>query len=237
MRRHKSVYLEYSSYEITISEDAFQEIVKLVQANAVCRRCNELYSAENPNVAGNLCLSCFLQTDRHGLAFVKKAPPELAPVYHSSYAPYIGETYLFLDPRGYVHLTRSGPGEKEEASEHPESTLSYWGFPIPREASKNGQTIALKGYWMIYGDVRTDEVIMLRSQDILFLAKRKGQAIQFNKRKALHRQMLAEAQAELEATRTSDGIYLIDGEEHYSIHESDLYRVIARRVNAACTLE
>ena len=57
----KRVKLEYGS-EITISDEAFEQIAAIVKANRVCEGCGKPYAPDRPNVALNLCLQCFLRT-------------------------------------------------------------------------------------------------------------------------------------------------------------------------------
>lgn len=136
-----------------------------------------------------------------------------------------------------MYTTKGGPGEKEDVTQNENATLKYWHFPRPVQAAmSNGQTVdASHWHWTIHGTPRTDDVVMIqhgsswRKDEILFIVKRHGQAIQISRRKPMHRALLAEARAELEGMRRGN-MYLIDGEEQYSIYESDVYRLVARKV-------
>ena len=235
----EDVYLNWTSYKVTVSRQGYEQIVTLAQAMSVCHRCQRYYGENNMNVAGNLCLECFLQNDRHVLTFVGEAAPDLINRYHSTNAPYERPAYLFLDKKGYVYWTEAGPGEREEAYEDITATINYWEFPLPLEAKKNGDVVSLRGCSRsIYGNVRTDDIIMLRfwdyhpDIDVLFLAMRHGQSIQINKRRELHRRLFAEARQQLEATRTPGGKYLINGEYQERVYDSDVYCHVARLVEA-----
>jgi hypothetical protein len=237
-----SVYLNSKSDEVTVSEEGYRKIIELVKASTVCRWCKKSYTQQNPNVAGNLCLSCFSQEDRNGLTFQSELDPAIMPDrYISPYAPYPRPMYLFLDQAGHVHTTQAGPGATERAEENMRATARYWHFQVPEQAERNGETIRIKGFsFTIYGDVRTSSVVLFcyteyrPDIEILFLARRDGPAVQINRRRGIHRQVFEEARAELEGTRTPDGKYLVKGtgpdDYRWKIWDSDVYTLVARRV-------
>ncbi len=241
-----SVYLGWTSYKVEVSQEGYKQIIEVVRATAVCEDCKRPYGAERPNVAGLLCLYCFSQQDRKGLTFQGPLDPALSEPeeYYPMFQPYERGKYLFLDEEGHVYITEAGPGANREAKEDIALTLKYWRFPRPTQAERNGQTVNVSQYgWSIYGDVKIDDVLMLQhgskwhGNETLFVAKRDGKAIQINRRKPMHRALLAEARAEIEATKTPGGTYLINGEYHSYFNDGDVYRLVARRVGAALAAE
>jgi len=206
-----------------VSQEGYQQILEIARATAVCSECKEHYSADTLNVAGLLCLRCFLHQNPR-LTFQGLLDPSLNyQRYVSPYDPYEVPVYLFLNPLGHAYVTKAGPGESDQASEKKSITLKYWHFPRPVEAEGKGQLKDVSEYsWSIYGDVMHDDIIILRhgssfhGDELLFVAKRKGLAIQINRRKPMHRQILKDARTELEATATPGRMYLID-EEYKSI--------------------
>ncbi len=84
----KRVKLEYGS-EITITDEAFEQITAMVKANRVREGCDQPYTPERPNVALNLCLKCFLRKNAHqGFTYLR-----LYEVKQQS-----SEIHWFLDP-------------------------------------------------------------------------------------------------------------------------------------------
>jgi hypothetical protein len=224
----KTLYLDSSHRNVTISPEGYQKILELLKEIKACKECVNYYSPENPNVAGNMCLQCF-SAKHASLTFVGLLDPT------ASTEPAANPKYLFLSKKdGHAYTSTAGPGVTDSASEDKELTLRYWQFPQPTEGVWNGETVKLGEYvWFIYGDVRTDDIIMIQKKEkFFFFVKRGGPAIQLSKRKEMHRSMLAEARAQLEATRRADGNYYFHGEIHYVIHDGDVYRQIIQLVNA-----
>jgi hypothetical protein len=60
-RETHSIYLERaSSYEYKVSPEGYAAILEILRTKAVCAQCGDYYSPHNPQIAGLLCLSCFL---------------------------------------------------------------------------------------------------------------------------------------------------------------------------------
>src|SRR3989442_8455339 len=114
----KRVKLEYDS-ETTISDEAFEQISAMVQANRVCEGCGQPYAPERPNVALNRCLSCFLTfSHNQGYTYLKRYEVNQRGE----------EIHWFLDPFNVVSYTNSTSREAQKSDYY---TLLYWGFPIP----------------------------------------------------------------------------------------------------------
>ena len=100
---YKEVYLDSTSHPLAITPQAYEQIVAIAQAHLICTYCFNGYTQENPQVAENVCLSCFLQHRTNtptNLIFVSVVPSEYAERY--------GYTiYKFVDPQGYVHIASS----------------------------------------------------------------------------------------------------------------------------------
>src|SRR5439155_10558427 len=94
---YKELYLESTSHPLAITPQAYEQIVALAQAHRICTHCLKGYTQENPQVAENVCLGCFLKYRRNpptNLIFVCEVPSEYAERY--------GYTiYKFVDPQGY----------------------------------------------------------------------------------------------------------------------------------------
>lgn len=228
----------HSSDKVTVSLEGYQQILDVIRATAVCEDCKRLYSEgpEHINVAGLLCLQCFLM--RHqSLTFIGPLPPGLQGEREEFYHPIIPEkpTYFFLDADGHAYLTNAGIGKGPDTRKSIPVTLKYWGFPRPERGERNGQAVELGDFnWSVYGDVRNDDVVLLQygsswyKNEILFMAERNGRYVQINRRRPNHRQALKYAREELEETQTPGGMYLVNGEYQSSIHESDIYQLVAK---------
>lgn len=235
-RPTRSVYLERVSNEVIITEEGYTEILGIIEATAVCNKCNEHYSVENPQVARLLCLRCFLR--RHDFTFHGPLDPSLVELEKYE-QPSKRQQYQFFDAAGHVHITEAGPGAQEEGRENLAATLKYWHFPRPKSGEKNGKMVDLNQYnWAIHGDVKHAQVILLQygsdyhNNLMLFMALRHGEAIQLSNRKRRDRIILDAAYAEIEATRNHEGNYLIGSNHNYSwIPESEVYRIAAKLMN------
>ena len=83
----KHVKLDYQ--ETTVSDNAYEQIAAIVQANRVCELCGNSYTPDNPNVELNRCLNCFLRYhENQGFTYIR--------LYEVD--QYGNETHWFLDP-------------------------------------------------------------------------------------------------------------------------------------------
>lgn len=223
------VSLCWQSDAYTVSDEGYQKIEAIIKEYATCHRCEQLYTAERPNVAGNICLTCFLQHSgrNHGLTYV--GPGETRADGYPS--------YLFIDRTGRIYISDPGPSRSEDARESYTDTLKYWSFRVPEYIEKNGQRIEIKGaYWSIYGDPRKSVVITHvwdtypDKAEAFYLVSKTAKMTQINKRKASHRALFVEARKRLEATKKNGKYYI--GEESYNyINEWHEHRMIAQMLD------
>src|SRR5437588_12911786 len=116
----KRIKLDYHQ-EITVSDEAFEQIAAIVQANRVCEGCGKPYAPERPNVALNRCVRCFLTYHANeGYTYIKRYDVN----QHGS------EIHWFLDPFNVVYYTHS-TSKGAQKSEH--YTLLYLGFLVPEK--------------------------------------------------------------------------------------------------------
>ncbi len=121
----KRIKLDYRQ-EITIADEAFEQIAAIVQANKVCEGCGQPYTPDLPNVALNRCLRCFLTSHANqGYTYIKR------------------ETHWFLDPFHLVYFTTSTSREAQKSNYY---TLLYWGFPVP-ETWQEGEETKQVNHW------------------------------------------------------------------------------------------
>src|SRR6266571_3187715 len=67
----KTIYLDSKYHPVTITEEAYRQIVAIIAANRVCGTCGKPYSNDHPCVSQNLCLNCFQKKYKHkGLTYV-----------------------------------------------------------------------------------------------------------------------------------------------------------------------
>jgi len=233
-----SVYLGSTYYQMKISREGYEQILAIAKATAICGECRHHYSEQNPNVAGLHCLRCFMQNYRNtALTFQGLLDPSMEVQWdRSAHDPYENPLYLFLDNDGNTYTTLAGPGEDTQAKINSALTLKYWGFPRPQQAQLNGEEVNTSGYgWSIYGNVKTDDVLIIQhghkcyKNEILFVVTKQGMTLQLSRRRPMHRQILTDAKAELEATRTPEG-YLIDGQVVAYLDNGDIYRRAAKRI-------
>src|SRR5258708_35777230 len=50
-------------HEYVVSDDAYQQIVAIVETSEVCKGCSKPFTKENPKVAEHTCLSCLLKRE------------------------------------------------------------------------------------------------------------------------------------------------------------------------------
>ena len=210
--------------EVTITDEAYAQIIALVNANKICGKCRRPYDTVLPQVAENLCLGCFQKK------------------YEGMRLTYVGlerrndqgdETHLFLDTRGSVYYTATSSGHEPQMSTF--ATLLYWGFPVPTYVMRAEKQIELSTWeWYIYGDVKTNSVLYIHhrprldsSVDVAFLTYRHGETQEVNKRRKYFQRLFKEARARLEATRDAQGYYHVNGHEVAGIYDAYLFEGVA----------
>jgi hypothetical protein len=202
----KRVKLDYSR-EITITDEAYEQIAAIAKANMVCEGCHKPYSDDNPNVELNRCLRCFLRYYEHkGLTFLK-----LHEIRQDGDA-----IYWFLDPQNTVHYTNSTSREPQQSDHY---TLLYWNFPVPQTWQDDGVTKEIiHWHWSMYGNPKTDAVLLItnslaygstRSVDFLTW-KGTDKTLQIDRRKGEGRRLFLLAKKRIEATNDGHGYHMED---------------------------
>ena len=225
----KFIYLDSKYHEISVSDEAYALIEALVMSNRVCKRCSQPFTDENPLVAENECLSCFLtQESNKLLRFVGKL----------SDSPSGYSTYQFLDPKGYIHLSYTSSNKCEQSNFY---TIRYWGFPVPTTLTRgNVDKILNSSNWHIYGNFRQNKAIVIKYHEyygdhlvVAFLVYRDGRIIELNKRKGDIQRLFKRAREKLEATKDSQGAYHLGNDwTTYHIEDGQLYPVISELASA-----
>jgi hypothetical protein len=225
----KFIYLDSKYHEISISEVAYAQVEYIVMANRVCQRCSRFYEEDNPMVAENECLSCFLtQENNKHLSFIGKLSDS-----SSGYS-----TYQFLDPKGYIHLSYTASNRCEQSNFH---TIKYWGFPVPLALTRGGKDIILNSSnWHIYSNFRQNKAIVIKYHEyygdhlvVAFLVYKDGRIIELNKRKGDIQKLFKRARETLEETKDTQGAYHLGNDwTTYRLEDGHLYPVISDLASA-----
>ena len=222
----KRVKLEYDR-EVTISDEAFEQITAIVLANKVCEECRKPYTPDNPNVELNRCLQCFLRYyENKGFTFLK-----LYEVGKSGDA-----IYWFLDPFNLIYYTNSTSREPQKSDHY---TLLYWNFPVPQtwqdgEATKE----IIHWHWSIYGNPKTDAVLLITNsleygstRSVDFLTWRgTDKTLQIDRRKGEGRRLFLLAKKRIEATNDGHG-YHFEGHTFYQMESYWQRYMVAKIAN------
>ncbi len=224
----KYVYLDDKHNEYSIDDDAYQEIVRLVQANKLCvYRYSERhpYSEDNPCVGKGLCLQHLL-LKQNTLTYVGSKGVNSDNRH----------LYRFLDSKGYVYETIED--SSEEATRSIIDTLAYYGFTPPATVGYRERSESfLSFYATLHGDLRSASVIVLSyahySDKIkgLFLLYKDGPAKELN-RKGEQKALFTRADELVEASKDIHGEYHIGETPHSGRYESDTYEVISQLESA-----
>ena len=221
----KRVKLEYGS-EITIEDEAFEQITAIVKANRVCEGCGKPYALDRPNVALNRCLPCFLQFHKNqGFTYIK--------LYETNQRG--EEIHWFLDPFNRIHYTNN---TSREPQEHTYFTLLYWGFPVPTTWQDGEETKQVNHYhWSIFGKPKTDAVVLIHNtidygsdRSFDFLSYRDGRTIQIDRKRGEGRRLFLAAKKRIEATHDGHG-YHVEGHTFYSMDTYWLRYLVAKIAN------
>src|SRR2546421_4677292 len=147
----KQVYLDYHTTPYVVSDAAYEQIQAIISTSSVCEACERFYSDQNPMVALNLCLACFLKKEaNYGLTYIGKKE-------EGTYSTY----FLFIDPQGYVYYSYT-TGVKAERSIY--QTICHWGFFTPPKIHqvKEREIPLDETSWSIYGDFTKNSVVILK---------------------------------------------------------------------------
>src|SRR5207302_551794 len=115
------VYLESKYNEFYLNDEAYAQIVAIVQANKYCMydyRDRHPYTKDNPCVGKNICLEHLLQKQRNLTRLDVVGTNADRPVYY------------FTDTQGYVYT--SIEDSSDEARMDMLETLSFYGFIPPK---------------------------------------------------------------------------------------------------------
>jgi hypothetical protein len=174
----KRIKLDFGS-EITISDEAFEQISAIVKTNRVCEGCGQPYAPERPNVALNRCLLCFLKNNANqGYTYSK--------LFQTNER---GEDiHWFLDLFNVVYYTHSTSREAQKSEYY---TLLYWEFPVPATWMAGEEEKPVNNHhWSIYGNPKRDKVLVIHNtidygSDRLFdvLSYRDGRTVQIDRKR------------------------------------------------------
>ena len=141
--------------------------------------------------------------------------------------------YYFTDEAGYVYT--STEDSSEEAKRDMLYTLSYYGFTSPEKVESRGKSVGFHSYYAtLHGNLRAASVIVLsythHSEKVkgLFLLYKHGSTKELNKKSDLY----TRAAELVEASKTTDGEYRINGNIHHGHYEADVYEVISQLESA-----
>jgi hypothetical protein len=228
---YKEIYLESTGHPLAITPQAYEQIVVIAQAHSICTYCFKGYTQENPCVAENVCLGCFLKRRTNSptnLIFVGEVPSEYAQRYGY-------QVYKFVDPQGYVYITHSHNKLNDKIEQDIRATLLHYGFRVPEHyILKSGTEVDLNTYsWRrIYGDFHTSPVVIATYHEYYgdhlttaFVLYRDRDPLEVSKRKNPTRQWYLESKAAIEATYTPLHGYIVgtgaDGEDRTAYQLSD----------------
>src|SRR5438270_3798967 len=122
------VYLESKYNEFYLNDEAYAQVVAIVQANKYCMydyRDRHPYTVDNPCVGKNICLEHLLQKQRNLTRL------EVVGVRDNN-----ASIYYFVDAHGYVYT--SIEDSSDEARQDLSETLSYYGFTPPKTVESRG---------------------------------------------------------------------------------------------------
>src|SRR2546421_6003925 len=221
------VYLESKYNEFYLSDEAYAQVVAIVQANKYCMfdfRNRHPYTKENPCVGKNICVEHLLQKQRNLTRLDVVGTNTDRPVYY------------FTDTQGYVYT--SIEDSSDEARMDMLETLSFYGFTPPKTVESRGKMVDFYSHYAtLHGDLRSASVIVLSYQQSsekvkgLFLLYKGGQAVELHKR-GDHKTLYTKAEELVEATKDASNEYHIGGTSHYGRYESATYEVISQLESA-----
>src|SRR5438132_12017491 len=122
------VYLNSKYNEFYLDDEAYAQVVAIVQANKQCLSTYQErhpYTEGNPCVGKNICLEHLL-----------KKQPNLSFGGQHGFTNDSLRIYTFLDTQGYVYTTTED--STEEARRNTTETLAYYGFTPPLKIESRG---------------------------------------------------------------------------------------------------
>jgi hypothetical protein len=202
----KRIYLDSTSRYVTVTDEVFSQVEALVNERGICLQCQRSYTEENPKVARNLCKACFLRNNQaKRLEFVGASSNDQGESL----------TYQFIDPSGYIYLSKPTQEAKGQAENDIPATLRYWNFPVPTTHAERGETFALiSPWWNIYGDFKHNAAVVItyheyygKQRHVTFLTYKGGSYQELNRRKREMRDLLDAASKRQERSLTSTVLY------------------------------
>ncbi len=149
------VYLESKYNEYYLGDEAYQQVVAIVQANKYCMfdyRDRHPYTESNPCAGKNICLEHLLHKQRN-----------LTQLHIVGVTDSNRSMYYFTDEKGSVYT--SNEDSSEEARRDVLETLSYYGFTPPKRVESRGKMVDFYSHYVtLYGDLTSASVIVLSYQ-------------------------------------------------------------------------
>jgi hypothetical protein len=221
------LYLDTKYNEFFVNEEVYEQIVALVQANKQCLkdyRNRHAYTADNPCVGKNICLTHLLEKQ-----------PNLTRLEATGITSDGRNIYYFVDRQGYV--STSTEDSSDEARRSLSDTLSYYGFIPPKTVESRGKSVAFNEYYAyLHGDLTTASVIVLVYNQTQTSDKVRGLFLLYkgNPPKELTKRSNVYHHAEelVEATKDESGHYHIGGNVHNARYNADVYEVISQLESA-----
>jgi len=228
---YKEIYLESRGHPHAITLEAYEQIIAIIKAHLICVYCLKGYTKENPQVAENVCLGCFLKRRTNSptnLRFVNEVPSEYAERHGY-------KIYKFMNAQGFVYITNSHRKLNDTIDQDNRATLLHYGYQVPEHytTNKGGKEVDLNtnSWSAIYGDFQTSPVVLATYHetygdhlDAVFLLYRDREPVEFTRRKKQHRTWYDEAKAEIEATyRPNQGYIVGSGLDEYDRTVYQLY--------------
>ncbi len=218
----ESIYLGWrTSHPIVVSDEGYAAIVTLIQQHRVCTN-GCAFSAQNPMVAENLCLSCLLNKQAY-LTFV-------GPIGEPNEEG--DQQFKFVNDRGYVYLTSTR--YSNEAQQDSYQTLLHWDFPVPTVYQPpRGEAVQLyPNTWSIYGNLQASVVVIEKYYDekhtVTFLSYKNGQYRELTKRDAEMKRLMDQATDILEESKGEDGFYKYGESSSRQIRDWWIYEVVSQ---------
>lgn len=183
-----------------VSKEGYEQIMRIIQDEMICRHCKEIFSNEtNPNVAGNLCLRCFLQRNSgYKLTYIGN---NKSYGYVEKYGESDKLYYIYISQEGWAYRSNPGPGTGEEPKKSDIETIKYWNFPLPTNIRQNGKSIPITSTdHSIHGDHRGNVVVVHCYESpkqiisAYFISSNvSGRVTQLNLRKRSHQELMKAA--------------------------------------------
>jgi hypothetical protein len=219
------VMLGSKSNEFYVTDDAYQQIVALIQAQKCCLHDyhnRHPYTEANPCVGKNICLEHVLQKQK-SLVYAGLGGADSSNRL----------IYRFLDAKGMMYTFIED--YSDEARQSIDETLAYYEFTPPVAILSRGKEVNFYSYYAtLYGDLHSASVIVLSYNQYtekvrgLFLLYKNAPSKELSKKNELYRR----AEELVEANKDPQGQYHINGHIRASRYEADVYEVISQLESA-----